>query len=102
MVDLKMIDCTGDVIGHSARVLRVPYSSLTLAWIRFLLQLPWLALGYAEENEMIEVEMMNNYRERGRNAVPTDVVEVLLSPEAHQMDIEKVSLSILPLPTGIA
>ena len=102
MVDLKMIDCSGDVIGQSARVLRVPYSSVSLSWIRFILQLPWLVLGYPEKNEVIELEMMNNYRERGRNAVPTDVVEVVLSPEAQQMDIEKISLSILPLPTGLA
>lgn len=102
MIDLNLIDCSGDVIGHSARVLRVPYTSVTLSWIKFMLQLPWLVLGFVDETDVIEVEMMNNYRERSRNTVPTDVIEVVFSSEAHQLDIEKVTLTILPLPTGIA
>jgi hypothetical protein len=102
MVDLRLIDCAGDVLGHSARVVRVPFSSTSLSWIKFVMQLPWLVLGLVPEHDVVEVEMMNNYRERHRRAVPTEVVEVVFSPEAHELDIEKVSLTILPLPTGIA
>jgi hypothetical protein len=102
MVDLRLIDCAGDVLGHSARVVRVPFSSASLSWIKFLMQLPGLVSGLVPEHDVVEVEMMNNYRERSRHAVPTEVVEVVFSAEAHELDIEKVSLTILPLPTGIA
>lgn len=101
MITLEMVDCSGDVIGQSNRVLRMPFQSHTVSWLDMAIKWPFYLTGSARESVGVLVPMMNNYKEGSRAATPTDMVEVRLSSAGAEMDIESASLTIVPLPKGI-